>query len=203
MLEITLMKSLYHEMDSEKIPEVEEFTNEESSRFRKMPFTLPEFPELHSITSEVRYMAYGVAMYYLHINDDLETEEDINQPMAKAAILQFFRTYQPSYFRDDLPEETEELSTLDYFDAGKIPDYRPKYAFPNLIMYEDLKNGKVPSSDSSFPTFPGIRMLNREDQEDKKPAYIAKDEEYTEFNGNNDDFQKKLEELKAKFPLGM
>lgn len=83
MLEITLMKSLYHEMDSEKLNGIEEFTNHQSSRFRKLKLELSEFPKLHSITVEVRYMAYGVAMYYLHINDNLEIDEDINQPVAK------------------------------------------------------------------------------------------------------------------------
>lgn len=203
MLEITLMKSLYHEMDTDKIPEVEEFTNDDASRFRKLPFKLPEFPELQSITAEVRYLAYGAAMYYLHINDRLDIDEDINQPMAKAILIHFFKTYQPAFFKKDLPEDLSEIPVLDCFDPDPIPDYRPAYAFPGLILYEDLKNGKVKTVDGSMPTFPGIRMLNQEEKENDKPAYIAKDEEYTEFHGDNDEFQKKLEELKLKFPMNM
>ena len=202
MLEITLMRSLYHEMDPDQVPEVVETTNEDSSRFRTLSIDLSEYPTLHSFTVEVRYMAYGVAMFYLHYNNNLEVEEDIRTPMAKAVILHFFRTYQPAYFKKDLPKDIRDLSILDCFDADLIPDYRPKYAFPGLVLYEDMKKGNIKAVDGSMPTFPGLRMLHHEeDEKDQKPAYVAGCENYTEFNGNNDEFQKKLDELKKQFDL--
>ncbi|MDO4556817.1 MAG: hypothetical protein Q4B70_17025 [Lachnospiraceae bacterium] len=205
MLEITLMKSLYHEMNPEKIPNVTETTNEDASRFRTLAIHLPAYPKLKTFTAEVRYMAYGSAMYYLHFNDNLEIEEDIQSPMAKDVILHFYTTYQPSYLKEDLPEDFSSICVLDCFDVAKIPDYRPKYAFPGLVLYEDMKNGNYKAVDGSMPTFPGIRMLNQDrnstDPENEKPAYIAKDENYTKFDGNNDEFQNKLEELKKQFEL--
>lgn len=201
MLEITLMKSLFHEMDEDKIKEVETFTNDDASKFHKLAMKLPEYPELTSITVEVRYMAYGVAMYYLHLNDHLEIDEDIQTPVAKASILHFFRTYCPSFVKSDLPEDLSEISILDCFRVEEIPDYRPKHAFPGLVLYEDMKNGKRKAGDNSMPSFPGIRMLHKENKEDHKPAYISEKEEYTEFHGNHDEFQKKMEELKAQFKV--
>lgn len=201
MLEITLMKSLYHEMNEDNIKEVETFTNNDASKFHKLAMKLPEYPELESITVEVHYMAYGSAMYYLHMNDNLEVNEDINQPMAKAAILHFFRTYQPSFIKPDLPEDLSEISILNCFQVEEIPDYRPKYAFPGLILYEDMKNGTIKTADGSAPSFPGLRILNQEKPEDDRPAYVSSNETYTKFDGNQDDFQKKMEELKAKFQI--
>ena len=201
MLEITLMKTLYHEMDEEKIKEIETFTNDDASKFHKLSMKLPEYPELQSITVEVRYMAYGVAMYYLHINDNLEVDEDINQPMAKAAILNFFQNYCPSFVKPDLPEDLSEVSVLDCFDPDRMPDYRPKHAFPGLVLYEDMKKGKVKAQDGTIPSFPGIRMLNQEKKPDDRPAYVSSKENYTEFNGDQDEFQKKMEELKAQFKV--
>ena len=90
MLEITLMKSMYHEMDPDKIKEVEVFTNDNDAKYHKLNMSLPDYPQLQSITVEVQYKAYGIAMYYLHINDQLDVQEDIQTPMAKAAILHFF-----------------------------------------------------------------------------------------------------------------
>lgn len=200
MLAITLLKSLYHEMDVEKIPDVEVFTNEDASKYHKLAFEVPDYPDIRSITAEVRYMAYGIAMYYLHLNEDLDTDCDIESPEAKAALLSFFRTYQPSFVKPDLPEDLSDISTLDCFLADQIPDYRPPYAFPGLILYDDLKSGKVKADGSTLPSFPGLRLLNQ-DADNQKPAYISNQESYTEFHGNEDDFQKKLEELKLQFKV--
>lgn len=201
MFEITLMKSLYHEMDQERIPEVEAFTDGGDASYRRLPLKLPEYPGLKSMTSEVRHMAYGVAMYYLHLNDNLKVDEDIDSPLAKAAILHFFSTYQPSFFKKDLPGDLSRLSVLDCFDVDRIPDYRPKYAFPGLVTLEDIRNGKVKEKD--MPTFPGIRMLRQGIGEngDETPAFVSEQEEYTRFHGDPDKVMDKLEELKQKFKV--
>ena len=201
MLEITLMKSMYNEMDPDKIKEVEVLTNDNDAKYHKLNMSLPDYPQLQSITVEVQYKAYGIAMYYLHINDQLDVQEDIQTPMAKAAILHFFSTYQPDFIKPDLPADLSEVSILDCFEPDKIPDYRPKHAFPGLVLFEDIEKGNLKPTDSSMPTFPGLRMLNKDSEEDSRPAYIAKGENYTEFHGDNDEFQKELEKLKLQFQI--
>ena len=201
MLEITLMKSLYHEMNPDLISEAKETTNDEAlaSRFRILPLYLPEYPKLHSFAAEVRYLAYGGATYHLHFNDRLSEDVDIHSEEAKAVLLYFFRTYKPDYFKADLPEDLNDTDILDCFDAGLIPDYRPKYAFPGIVMFEDIKNGKVKAADGSVPSFPGLRMLNKKEDKEEKPAFLSECDNYTEFSGDNDKFQEKLEALKKQF----
>ena len=201
MLEITLMKTLYHEMDEEKIKEIKVFDNNDASKFHELAVEIPGYPEIHTMTSEVHYMAYGVAMYYLHINGDLETREDIEDEKAKACIYHFFKTYKPDFLKEDLPEDISGLSILDCFNVDIIPDYRPKYAFPGLVMYEDIKSGKAKLPDRSKPSFPGLRLLGgaAEEKIDDRPAYISNKENYVKLDGNQDETAKKLEELKAMF----
>lgn len=198
MLEITLLKALYNEMNPGTIAEVKKFDNGESSVYHQIALSVPEYPEIETITAEIRYLAHNGTMYYLHYNDDLTTEEDIKTPKAKAAILAFFQKYKPEYL---LPEFPEEGTVLDCFDVDKIPDYRAKYAFPGLILYEDLKNGKFPTKDDAGPSFPGIRMLSQDKKEDGRPVTVSSKDNVTQFNGNNDDFQKKMEELKKQFDI--
>lgn len=198
MLEITLLKALYNEMNPGTIEGVKKFDNEESSVYHQIALEVPEFPEIKTITAEVRYLSHNGTMYYLHYNDDLTTEEDIKTPKAKAAILTFFQKYKPEYL---LPELPEDGTILDCFDIDKIPDYRPKYAFPGLVMYEDIKNGKVSMENGNMPSFPGIRMLSNDQKEDGRPVTVSSKDNVTQFNGSNDDFQKKMEELKKQFNI--
>ena len=200
MLEVTLMKSLYHEMDPKTIKEVREFDHEGASKYRELAIEVADYPQIQTITSEVRYMAYGSALYYIHFNGDLTVDEEITNDMVKSAILTFFKKYKPEYLLEELPLEG---SVLDCFDADKIPDYRPKYAFPGLIMYEDIKNGTYEDPRGNKPTFPGLRMLagNVEEKKDDRPVNVSNDAEFTKFDGNKDDFQKKMEELKAQFDI--
>lgn len=198
MLEITLLKALYNEMNPGTIKDVRKFDNEESSVFHQIPLEVPGYPEIETITAEIRYLAHNGTMYYLHYNDDLVTEEDIKTPKAKAAILAFFQKYKPEYL---LPELPEDGTVLDCFDVDKIPDYRAKYAFPGLVLYEDIKNGTIPKDSGDLPSFPGIRMLSQDKKEDGRPVTVSSKDNVTQFNGNNDDFQKKMEELKKQFSI--
>lgn len=200
MLEITLLKSLYLEMDPEKIKEVKEFDNNDTSKYHQLAIEVPGYPEIWAITSEVEYLAYNATMYYFHYNDELDTRADITTPKAKAAILAFFQKYKPEFLLEELPEEG---TILDCFQIDKIPDYRPKYAFPGIVMYEDIKNGTYKDPRGSMPSFPGLRMLNKEDdkEKDNRPVTVSDKDEVTQFDGNVDDFQKKMEELKKQFDI--
>lgn len=198
MLEITLLKTLYNEMNPGTITEVKKFDNQDASVYHQIPLTLPDYPEIQTMTCEIRYLSHNGTMYYLHFNEDLDTEEDIKTPRAKAAILAFFQTYKPEFLLPKLPKEG---TILDCFDIDKIPDYRPKYAFPGLVLYEDLKNGTLPTESSGLPSFPGIRMLRSEEKEEGRPVTVSSKDNVTQFNGNNDDFQKKMEELKKQFDI--
>ena len=203
MLEITLLKTLFHEMDQDKIKEVRVYDNGEASKYHELTFELPGFPDFKTLTSEVHYMSYGSALYHVHVNGNLSENADIHDPMVKAAIYHFFKTYQPEFFLENLPNDISDLSILDCFDVAKIPDYRPKYAFPGIVMLEDIKNGTAKLADSKKPTFPGLRMLmggTMEETEEGRPTYVSKDQNLTEFKGE-EDFNKKMEELKKQFSV--
>ena len=203
MLEITLLKTLFHEMDEDKIKEVRVFDDENASKYHELDMEVPGFPEFKTLTSNVTYMAYGSAMYYVHMNGDLENNADIHSPVMKAAIYHFFKTYRPEFLKQDLPEDISELSILDCFDIASIPDYRPKYAFPGIVMLEDMKNGTYKGADKDKPTFPGLRMLmggSAEERDESKPAFFTKNQEVTEFK-DKDDFAQTMEELKKQFSI--
>jgi len=203
MLEITLLKTLFHEMDKDKINEIRVYDNEDASKYHELMITVPGFPEIKTLTAEARYGAHNSAMYYVHLNGDLENNADIHDPSVKAAIYHFFRAYQPDFFKEELPENIGELSILDCFDIAKIPDYRPKYAFPGIVMMEDIKNGTAKTADTNKPSFPGLRMLmggSLEEHDDSKPAFVSNDQKLTEFKGE-DDFNKKMEALKKQFNI--
>lgn len=205
MLEITLLKTLFHEMDKEKIPAVRVFDDGDATKYHELAMEVPEFPEITTLTSSVRYMAYGSAMYYVHKNGQLNCNEDIHSPAIQAAIYHFFKTYRPDFLKKELPKDISGLSILDCFDIAKIPDYRPKYAFPGIVMLDDLKNGTAKVPDRDLPTFPGLRMLmggSAQEHDEGKPAFFTGDQNYTEFK-DKEDFSSKIEELKKQFSLDM
>lgn len=201
MLEITLTKTLYFEMDPEKIPAVREFDDERHSKYRELFIEIPGYPEVKTIIMEAEYMAHNLAMYFLHLNGHLEEREDLTSDRAKAVIYTFFKTYKPEYFIDDLPEDLSDISILDCFDTAKLPDYRPKYAFDGIVMLEDIRNGKVKMDDPNMPSFPGARVLDERKKKDNRPMYVSDKENFTQFNGDDDDFQKKMDELKKQFDI--
>ena len=203
MLEITLLKTLFHEMDPDKIQEVRIYDNDDASKYHELDLDVPEFPEMKTLTAEARYGSHNSTMYYVHANGNLAIDEDIHVPAVKAAIYHFFKTYQPDFFFDDLPEDISDLSILECFDVAKIPDYRPKYAFPGLVMMEDIKSGKAKGPDANKPTFPGLRMLmggSSEEHDDSKPAFVSNDQKLTEFK-DKEDFNAQMEALKKQFNI--
>ena len=203
MLAITLLKTLFHEMDEEKINTVRVYDNDDASKYHELNLEVPGFPEVTTLTSEARYGSHNSAMYYVHINGNLDEEADIHSPAVKASIYHFFKTYRPDFFKDDLPADISDISILDCFDLAKLPVYRPKYAFPGLVMMEDIKNETAKMPDRSKPSFPGLRMLmggSVEERDENKPAIVSKDQEYTEFKGE-EDFNKKMEALKKQFNI--
>ena len=203
MLAITLLKTLFHEMDADKIKEVRVYDNSDASKYHEIDMAVPGFPEFTTLTAEARYGAHNSTMYYVHMNKDLETEADLHNPAVKAAIYHFFKTYHPEFFKEDLSEDISDMSILDCFDIAKIPDYRPQYAFPGIVTMEDIRSGKAKAPEKNTPSFPGLRMLmggSAEEHDDSKPAFVSNDQKLTEFNGE-DDFNKKMEELKKQFNI--
>ena len=179
MLEITLLKTLFHELSEDKIPEVRTFDNNDASKYHELKLQVPGFPEMKTLTVEARYGSHNSTMYYVHANGNLEIDEDIHVPAIKAAIYTFFQTYKPEFFIDELPEDISDLSILECFDVAKIPDYRPKYAFPGLRM---LMGGYS------------------EEHDDSKPAFVSNDQQLTEFE-DKEDFNQKMEALKKQFNI--
>ena len=120
---------------------------------------------------------------------------------SRITVPVYLRNCRNQFLKEDLPEDITDLSILDCFNVDIIPDYRPKYAFPGLVMYEDIKSGKAKLPDRSKPAFPGLRLLGGEAEEkiDDRPAYISNKENYVKLDGNQDETAKKLEELKAMF----
>ena len=203
MLEITLLKTLFHEMDPDKIPAVRVYDNDNASKYHELDLDVPGFPDMQTLTLEARYGSHNSTMYYVHANKNLAIDEDIHVPAVKAAIYHFFKTYQPDFFADDLPEDISDLSILECFDVAKIPDYRPKYAFPGIVMMEDIKNGTAKAVDKNKPTFPGLRMLmggSAEERKEGEPAFLAKDQKLTTFE-DKEDFDAKMEALKKQFNI--
>ena len=203
MLEITLLKTLFHEIDPENIPQARIYDNNDASKYHEIEIDVPDYPDMKILTAEARYGSHNSTMYYVHANGNLDIDEDIHVPAVKAAIYHFFKTYRPEFFLDDLPEDISDLSILECFDVAKIPDYRPKYAFPGIVTMEDIRSGKAKMNDSNKPTFPGLRMLmggSAEEHDDSKPAFVSNDQKLTEFE-NKEDFNAKMEALKKQFNI--
>jgi len=203
MLEITLLKTLFHEMDPDIIPEVRVYDNDKASKYHELDLEVPGFPEMKTLTAEARYGSHNSTMYYVHANGNLDIDEDIHVPAVKVAIYTFFQTYKPEFFIDALPEDISDLSILECFDVAKIPDYRPKYAFPGIVTMEDIRSGKAKGNHPNKPSFPGLRMLmggSFEEHDESKPAFVANNQKLTEFE-NKDDFNEKMEALKKQFNI--
>ncbi len=200
MLEITLLKALYHEMTSDKIADVREYENERGNKFHEIDLEVPGYPEFKTLTVSLEYLVYNATQHSVYRNGNLDKKETLQNPEINAAILCFFQHYKKEFIKKDLPEDLSGKNVLDCLDTAKIPDYRPKYAFPGLILLEDLRNGTAKMPDASKPTFPGLRMMTRNGSEDQRPAYITSDQEYIKLDGK-EDLDNQLEELKKKFSI--
>ncbi len=193
MFEFSLLKSLYYEMDKYEMDGVEE-TKEGNSTFRRIEVNYPATPGVSSITIEERILPM-VDRYYLYINDE---KADVKEGEAKQAVYEFYKDHFPQYLKEDLPELLGDIDILECFHVYKMPDYRPKHAFPGLVLLDEVRNGKV-RPDERIVTFPGLEFIKKDDG---KPT-VAGFEGYTAFSENGEEARKeaqdKLEMMKKQF----
>ena len=157
MIKITLLKTLFYELDPEKI-EIVELNHYKERIFHRIEKSFDSIPEIKSVTVEERYLPYSV-LYYLTVNDEPEPVDLIGD--ISLWILEFFKEYQPDFLRPDLQEYLNHnpLYILQFFNVGKIPAYRRRFAYSDLTMttMEDIRNGNV-KKDERKATFPGIQF---------------------------------------------
>ena len=157
MIKITLLKTLFYELDPERI-EIVEVCHYKDRIFHRIEKSFDSAPEIKSVTVEERYLPYSV-LYYLTVNDEPKPV-DVNGEPARW-ILEFFKEYRPDFLRSDLQEYLNHnpMDILQCFEVGKIPSYRRRFAYSDLTMttMEDIRNGNV-KKDERKATFPGIQF---------------------------------------------
>ena len=176
MYEFTLLKSMFFELDKYKIEGVTQ-TKEKQRTFRRLEVSYDSVPEITSITAEERILPY-VDRYYLFINDE-RVDTDIHDPKVKQVIYEFYKQHHPEYLKENLPDDMTDVDILDCFEVFKMPDYRPKHAFP----------------------FPGLELYSNRDaseDEEEKPM-VASYKGYTAFDGDREQAKDKIEQLKSQF----
>lgn len=212
LFDLTLEKNLFFELDPKRINRVVErkLGKYNDGVVRTLEFEFKKHPKIKSISSVKKHYAY-YDKCYIHLGDDLENPASLRDKVTKECILELYSEIAPDYLKKELDFEDDELDLREYFDAAKVPDGRPKYAFPGLVTFEDIKNGKAEIKDG--PTFPGIRMLSEEEKQSfifpgiranrEEPAYSTV-EGYTKIEGEskeerNENLLNELEALKKKF----
>ena len=197
MYEFTLLKSLFFELDKYKMDGIKETKVKQSTKRRK-EVAYASAPTITSITAEERILPY-VDRYYFYVNDE-GYPADIREPAVKQVIYEFYKEYFPSYLKEGLPDDMTDQNILDCFEVFKMPDYRPKHAFPGLITLEDIRNGNVHEDKPRF-SFPGLEVLSgrkKIEGEEEQPAF-AELGGYTSFEGDREGAKNKLEEMKKQF----
>lgn len=212
LFDLTLEKNLFLELDPDKIDAVVErkLGKYDEGIVRTLEFSFKRHPEIKSISSVKRHYAY-YDKCYIHLGDDLENPASLRDKVTKECILELYSKIAPDYLKKELDFDDDELDLREYFDAAKVSDGSPKYAFPGLVTFEDIKSGKVELKDG--PSFPGIRVLSDEEKQSfifpgiranrEEPAYSTV-EGYTKIEGEsqeerNDNLLSELEALKKKF----
>lgn len=190
MFEFSLLKSLFFELDKYEMDGVEE-TKKGNSTFRRIEINYESVPNVTSITAEERILPM-VDRYYLYINDE-KSAADVKEGDTKQAIYEFYKDHFPEYLVEDLPDILGEINILECFQVYKMPDYRPKHAFPGLVFLDDIRSGKA-RPDERIATFPGLELIKKDDG---KPA-ISEYEGYTAFS---EDVEEAREEAKNKLEM--
>ena len=141
-----------------------------------------------------------VDRYYLFINDE-RVDTDIRDPKVKQVIYEFYKQHHPEYLKENLPDDMTDVDILDCFEVFKMPDYRPKHAFPGLVTLEDIRNGNIHDEDKPKFAFPGLELYSNRDaseDEEEKPM-VASYKGYTAFDGDREQAKDKIEQLKSQF----
>lgn len=196
MFEFSLLKSLFFELDKYEMEGASE-EKEGMSTFRTIEVSYDSVPDITSITAEERILPM-VDRYYVYVNKE-EKPRDLKDAQVAQAVYEFYKEHFPSYLKADLPDILGDINILDCFEVYKMPDYRPKHAFPGLITLEDVRNGKI-KMDERFATFPGISRV--------KPGEMGKPSiaDYKGYESFDEDEEKareqassRLEEMKKSF----
>ena len=199
MFEFTLLKSLFFELDKYKMDGITETKVKQSTKRRK-EVHYPNVPSITSITAEERILPY-LDRYYFYVNDETYPAE-LKEPAVKQVIYEFYKEHFPSYLKEGLNDDMTNQNILDCFEVFKMPDYRPKHAFPGLITLEDIRSGNVHDDDKPKYSFPGLEILGGrkkvEEAGEEKPVY-ADLGGYTAFDGDREGAKNKLEEMKKQF----
>ncbi len=195
MFEFNLLKSMYFEMDPEKMAGVE-VRKEKDKTFRTIKIECEDAPEITEITAEERVLPYLVR-YYFYVNGESYTAS-VKDIEGKQAVLAFFRKYHPEYMKKDLPDDLMEnlsdVDVLECFEPFEMPAYRPQYAFPGLVTMQEIREGTAKKDDREH-TFPGIEMFSS--HEKGKPAASVYNG-YTELKGDRSKAQSQIELLKTQ-----
>ena len=126
---------------------------------------------------------------------------DIRDPKVKQVIYEFYKQHHPEYLKENLPDDMTDVDILDCFEVFKMPDYRPKHAFPGLVTLEDIRNGNIHDEDKPKFAFPGLELYSNRDaseDEEEKPM-VASYKGYTAFDGDREQAKDKIEQLKSQF----
>lgn len=218
MFEFSLYKSIFYELDPMKMEGVDEKKSGKST-YRGIKVHFDSVPEVNYICAEEKECPM-LTRYFFYLNDeDLPTS--LAEPDTCQVILEFYRKYFPSYLKEDVPEDLRgtDVSILNCLEPFKMPTYRPDQAFPNLIMYDDIKSGKV-RPDNRKVTFPGLeffadRGIGRPGTESffAADSYLAVKgsgrtlaetyEGYTAFQGDQAGAQAKIDILKSQMASHM
>ena len=193
MFEFSLLKSLFFEMDKYKMEGVTQ-TKKGKSTYRRLEVHYDAAPQIFAITAEERILPY-LDRYYLYINDE-KVPADLKETPVKQVIYEFYKEKFPSYLKEGIPDNMENVNILDCFEVFHMPDYRPKHAFPGLVTLEDLRNGNVHDEDKPKYAFPGLELVSG--REEGKPT-AADFEGYTAFDGDREGAQNKINDLKKQF----
>lgn len=163
LFDLTLEKNLFFELDPKKIEQVEERTigTRGETIVRTLAFSFKKHPQISSVSAVKRHYAY-YDKCYIHLGDDLENAVSLREERTKDCLLELYSEIAPQYLKKDMDFEDRTIDLRQYFDVTKMPDERPKYAFPGLVTFEDMRNGNVEWKDG--PSFPGIRMFSEEEK---------------------------------------
>lgn len=196
MFEFTLLKSLFFELDRHKMEGVVQ-TKEKQITRRRLEVHYDSVPEVTSFTAEERILPY-VDRYYFYINDE-PIPAELKEPAVKQVIYEFYKEHFPEYLKEGLSDDMSEQNILDCFEVFKMPDYRPKHAFPGIVTMEDIRNGNVHDDDKPQFSFPGLELYQKRDENGEEQPMAASYEGYTAFDGDREGAQNKIDELKQQF----
>lgn len=168
MLKITLLKTLYYEIDESLTPETK-ITMGKDRHFRTLYRSYEICPEIQSVTVEERYLPYSI-LYYVWVNEE-KNEEDLDNENLCRWILSFFQEYRPEYLKKAFePDEIYNFEQLlECFDVNAIPSYRDNRAYSDLEItrMEDVRNGNV-KKDNRKASFPGMTFSSKRDIASRK-----------------------------------